>query len=213
MSDRGKVHANLVCASGLESTSKQRAVAETLPHDEVRNGGLAGGDDGHRRALDGMAPDGCIDAAAASDVAARECKVFAVYASRLQLAHEGGLSGVGLGDDEQTARVLVETMHDAGTGDAGERGGVVQQRVGERSIPVAAARMHDQSGRLVDDEQRGILVHDRKRNGLRHERGRPRIGQRCNHEAFAAIQPPLGVHYCAGERHAAGIDPGADAAA
>ena len=46
-------------------------------------------------------------------------------------------------------------------------GHMVQQRIQQRAAPVAAARMHHQTRRLVDDQQRFVLEHDVQRNVFR----------------------------------------------
>ena len=65
---------------------------------------------------------------------------------------------VGLGDDQQAARVLVEAVHDARprhAADAREaRAAMGDQRVDERAGRIAGAGMHDEPGRLVDDDDR-----------------------------------------------------------
>ena len=54
-----------------------------------------------------------------------------------------------LRDDDQAARVLVETMHDAGARQRARACGcVVQQRVQQRAVAIAAARMDDEARRL-----------------------------------------------------------------
>ena len=60
----------------------------------------------------------------------------------------------------RAARVLVEAMHDAGSGQSGEARRVMQERVLQRAVAVAAARMHDQTGRLVHNEQDVVLEDD-----------------------------------------------------
>jgi hypothetical protein len=104
-------------------------------------------------------------------------------------------------------------MHDAGAGDARDRRCVMQQRIGERAVPVSAAGMDHQARRLVDDDQRRVFVDDGERDRLRRERCGTRIGQRRDDDAFAASQPALGVDRGAGERDAPAIDPGANSAA
>ena len=86
-----------------------------------------------------------------------------------KLPDQIGLRFGRLGDHQQAARVLVEPVHDARARQRRQRRRVMQQRVEQRAVAIAAARMHDQSGRLVDDEQRRVLVDDRQRDRLRDE--------------------------------------------
>ena len=166
MAERGEMHADLVRAAGLEPAAQQRRVAEALEDVDVRARRLARGDDRHRRALGRMAADRRVDRVAAREVARGEREVLARHRARLQLAHEVGVRRQRLRDDQEAARVLVEPMHDAGARHARELRRVMQQRVEQRAVAVAGARMHDEPGRLVDDEERVVLGNDRQRDRL-----------------------------------------------
>ena len=131
----------------------------------------------------------------------------------LQLAHKIGLSDFGFGHDQEAARILVQAMHDARARDGGELRSVVQQCVGKRAVAVAAARVNDQAGRLVDHQYRLVLVHDRQRQRLRRERGSSGIGQWMHQDMLAAADLAARVRRLACEQYAAGVDPGADPAA
>ena len=115
-----------------------------------RAGDGAGG--GHRRAGD----DRDIDA---------------LDAVRGELARQRLVRRIGLGDDEQSRRVLVDAVDDAGPRDPADprqpAGAVVEQRVDHRAVEVARRRMDDEPGRLVDDEQVVVLEDDRQRDVLR----------------------------------------------
>ena len=122
-----------------------------------------------------MAADRCIDGAMRPrrrapderEIAALELAGAAMVG---ELLGERAMRLVGLGDDQQPARVLVEAMHDAGprhAADAGEAGAAMgDQRVDQRAGGVAGARMHHEAGRLVDDDERVVLIDDVERNGL-----------------------------------------------
>jgi len=213
MLERCEVHPDLVRAARLEPTRKQRAGREAFAHLVMRHRGLARRDDRHRRALDWMATDRRVDAAAPHQHAVRKSQVFAPYCSRLQLPHQIGLRERSLGDREQAARVLVEPMHDAGAGDCGKLWRMVQQRVGERAVPIAATGMDHQPRGFVDDDERIVFVDDRERQGLRYERVPARIRQRRDDDALAAIDLLFRRRRPARDGNAAGIDPRSDAAA
>ena len=68
------------------------------------------------------------------------------------------------GDHEQPRGVAVEAVHDPGAVGLVAPGGGSRQRLRERPVPVAAGRMHDDPGRLVDDQQVLVLVGDRERH-------------------------------------------------
>jgi len=89
---------------------------------------------------------------------------------------QGAMGKIVLGDDENAARVLVETVDDAGATHAADarerRTAMVKQRVDERAGPVARARMDDETDRFVDHDQIVVLVKDRQvdRLGFRFSR-------------------------------------------
>ena len=129
------------------------------------------------------------------------------------MTHEVGLRGDGLRDDEQAAGVLVEPVHDPRTGDVRELRRVMQQRIGKRCVPVAAARMNDQTRRLVDHQQRVVLVNDDKVHRLRSDGRGPRVHQRDDSDKLAAAKSLLCIRGRARQGDAARIDPGFDTAA
>ena len=94
-----------------------------------------------------------------------------------------------LGRDDQPAGILVDAVDDARTRDAADPRqlprAMVQQRVDQRAVKVAARRMHDQPRRLVDDDQVFVLERDDEVDVLRHGFGRGGGRQR-DEQAFAA---------------------------
>ena len=68
----------------------------------------------------GWRPIGASIVVVARDVAVHEREVLALDRARGELAHEIGLRLERLGDDQEAARVLVETMHDARARQRGE---------------------------------------------------------------------------------------------
>jgi hypothetical protein len=77
---------------------------------------------------------------------------------------------VGLGDDQQAARVLVEAVDDAGPAHAADAREAVaamgDERVDQRAGPVAGGRMDDEARRLVDDDEVRVLEDDGERDVL-----------------------------------------------
>ena len=71
------------------------------------------------------------------------------------------------GDDEQTAGVLVQTMHDAAARQLRRFREMVQQGVEQGAVRVARSGMDDQPGRLVNDDDVGVGVDDGQRDVLR----------------------------------------------
>ena len=120
------------------------------------------------------------------------------------------MGAVGLGDHEEAARILVEAVHDAGPRDAADAGkactAMGDQRIDEGAGLIAGRRMHDQAGRLVDDDQLGVLVDDVERDRLRL-RGR-RLRRRHGHgDLVAGTEAPARLgHRHAVDFHGAGED-------
>src|SRR5687768_7304574 len=96
---------------------------------------------------------------------------------------------IGLCDEEESRRVLVEPVDDARTVLArfgGQRTASALQRIRESTGPVTRRWMHDHARRLVDDHDVVVLVHDAQRD-------------------------LLGQHLAAGWRRNLDVDPLADA--
>ena len=75
---------------------------------------------------------------------------------------QSAMRGIRLGNDHDAAGLLVEPVDDARPlypADAGQAfPAMMDQRIDERTGPVARAGMHNKAGRLVDDDQIGILI-------------------------------------------------------
>src|ERR1700730_3378050 len=84
------------------------------------------------------------------------------------------MRGLGLGDDHQPARILVEAMYDprpAAPADAGQTGAAMAEHgIHERPVWVSRGGMNNHAGRLVDDDQMCILEADIERDRLRLRR-------------------------------------------
>jgi len=207
MLDCRKMNADLMRASRFQRALHERCGAEALERRDVGTRRFAARHDRHRRANARMTADRGVDRCRARDVALRERDVFAFHCSRLQLPHEIGLRNRGFCDDQKAARILIESMNNAGARKRRELRRVMKERVQQRPVAVAAARVDDQARRLIDDENGVILVHDGKRDRLRHVRGGKRILRRLDHNPLAARQPPFALRDRAIEGDASRIDP------
>ena len=89
----------------------------------------------------------------------------------------------------------------------------MQQAVEHRATPVACSRVHNQAGRLVDDEQRVVFVDDVQVDWLGHEG--VLIGRALWHDldASAAGYRRARAHRRAIHAHGTGVDPLLQAAA
>ena len=214
MADRLEVHADLMRAPALELARKQGRAVQPL-HDFVgRARRLAAVGDRHAGAAPRVAPDRRIDDAFRRAHAA-PCQggVGAAHRTRLQLPHEARLRNEGFGDHQQAAGVLVQAMHDAGPRDVGKRWRVRKQCIEQGAVRIAGARMDDQSGRLVDDEDFGILVDDLQGHSLRRGRGvTGHCGQR-QHHRFPAGHGALAFGRDAFDQQNALFQPGLQTAA
>ena len=87
-----------------------------------------------------------------------------------ELRRQAAMRAVVLGHDQQPARVLVEPVHDARPPHAADAGQAVaamgDERVDQRAALMPGGRMHDEPGRLVDDDEVVVLVDDRERDRL-----------------------------------------------
>ncbi len=177
MADRLQVHADLVGATGLQAHAQQRRRRQRLRDLEVRDRLARGVGVGRvARAVPAVAADRCVDGAGAGRRAALdERQVLALDAPLAQLLLHRAQNRLALGRQQQAAGVAVQAVHDAAAvGVDAARGERLRQRAG----PVAGRGMHDQAGRLVDDEQRVVLVGDVERDGRprrRHVAGRRRL--------------------------------------
>ena len=158
-------------------TSRSACAAERLPHLEVRDGlaGLVGVERAPRR-IAPVAADRCVDPPARRAGMAldeREIAPFDLAAADRFL--ERRIRLLRTSDGEQPRGVAIEPVHDPGPLGVSAGRPEREQLPRERSRPRPRSRMHDEAGRLVDDEQVLVLVRQRDGDGLRREhRGRAR---------------------------------------
>jgi hypothetical protein len=133
--------------------------------------------------------DRLVDRAAAGQAALAEREVLAADLARRERAHQRRVRERRARHDHQAGGVLVEAVHDAGARHARKRGVERKQRVLQRALAVARAGMHDETGRLVDDEDGRIAVHDTEGHaGL--ARGHAIVG-----DELGAHAQPLARHH------------------
>ena len=118
--------------------------------------------DGHARAHARVATDRRLDRAAARRRATlHEREVFALDLATRERLLQRRVRLLGARDDEQPGGVAVEAVDDAGALGVAA-GGAVREQLRERVLAMALGGMHDDAGRLVDDEQVLVLVGDAK---------------------------------------------------
>ena len=130
-----------------------------------------------------MPPDRGVDRTAGTfEGPNNEREIDFRYLTLGELSRELLMRPVIFRDDETTARLLVETMNNAGTlfsADPGEAGAMMKQGVDQSMRLVSGARMHDQPRRFVEHEQVVVFEENLERNllGLRVNFTKRRNGQ------------------------------------
>ena len=213
------MHANLVRTAGLKLTAHERYLRTPQIHHverlEMRTCLLTAGrlDDGHAGAVARITADRRIDGGLFWRFTPDQRQIGPLDRARLQLTHEIGLCGQRAGDDHQAGGFFIETVHDARARQLSGIGIAMQQAVEHRAAPVACSRVHNQAGRLVDDEQRVVFVDDIQVDRLSHEG--VLIGRALRHDldASAAGYRCARAHRSAIHAHSTGVDPLLQAAA
>jgi hypothetical protein len=191
VADGGEVDPDLVGAAGFEPAlqeARHRVAAGpgvALEHLPVGDGRPATGTDRHFVTGLRVAVDGLVDCSfRARRHAPDECEVGALQrpgaAVIRKLGRELAMGAVGLCHHQQSARVLVEPVHDPRAAHAADSGQAVaavrDQRVDQRTGPVSRGRMHNETARLVEHDDGVVLVDDVERDRLR-----ARCGLRLRH--------------------------------
>ena len=109
---------------------------------------------------------------------------------RSELLRQPFVRDVGLGDDQQARRVLVDAVDDARPRDPADPGqrsaAMVEQSVDQGPVEIPRGGVHDQPCGLVDDQQMLVLEDDLERNFLRRIVRRRRFGH-LDAQALAAV--------------------------
>ena len=176
----GKMYSDLMCSAGAKTAFDKCRLGAERALDTIMcdcRPPLTLADDSHFSAICSAPTD------VAGDLASRregqtpnQCGIGAVDPTQGKVARQGVMGCIGLSNDHQSARVLVETMDDAGPtnpSDPGEaRTTMADQRVYEGAVKISRSGVDDQSRGLVDDDQMCVLKADVQRDPLR---GRCRI--------------------------------------
>jgi hypothetical protein len=121
-----------------------------------------------------------------------DCGVRAVYSTQHKIARQCTMRGLGLGDDHQPARVLVEAMDNARSANPADprqaRAAMADQGVDECPIRVSRRGVDNQPCGFVDDNQMSILEADIQWNRLRNWHRVCNIGKKYD-EILAAADP------------------------
>ena len=165
VADGRHVDADLVGPAALERELEQRrglgaSARRRSTHRVGGPGRLAAGGHRHLRRGPGRSSDRRLDLApVVGHVAGDQSQVAPLHRPRRQLVHEGAVGLGGAGHGQQPRGALVQPVHDARVGRAahtpavdqlGQVGEAVQQSADQGALGVARARVHDETGRLVD---------------------------------------------------------------
>ena len=214
--DRGQVNPDLVRPAGLEPHVQQRVPAEQLGHLEVSHG-LARrvGVERLPRRVVPVAADRRLDPSTpGARPAADERQVVALDLPARNQILKSLVGLVRARHDEEPGSVTVEPVDDPGpvSSPPPDR---PDEAVDERSASVPRSRVHDDAGRLVDDQQMLVLVGDAEIDLLGLERLR-RLRRQLHLDLLAALQavalrPRASVHpHRAGRQQALGSRARAD---
>ena len=208
-----EVQANLMRTAGLEPNGAQRMRAESLEHPIMRDRRAAVLADRHARSVAPVPADRYVDRAAAGRQAAADGAVLARHLACGELARQRGMRLQRARHDQQTAGVLVKAVHDPGARHRGERRVKSKQGVLQRVPRIAGSRVHDQAGRLIDDQAVAVLVDERQADCL-GEDGRLRRRRDDPHADFRPrIDDIARLQAAAAGFDIACVDPSADAGA
>jgi hypothetical protein len=191
-----QVRADLVRPAGQRVERQQGVPAAGAEHLVFSRRSPTTGHHGHALPVARVAPDRRLDTSADRwRLPAHEGQVFLLDAAVAELAHQAGLCRIGLGHHQQPARLFVEPMDDprsTDTGDRAERLASVErapkQGIHQRPAAVPGRRVHDQPGRLVDDQHRLVVIRDLERDRLGRQR---RVRRRAELDAhlLASLEP------------------------
>src|SRR4051794_31233313 len=207
VADGQQVRADLVGAARLEGHAQQRVLREALLRLEVGDRVVrVVGVRADLRPHPAVAAERRVDRAAARGRAALdERDVLAGDVARPQCGLQRGVRRLVAGEHEQPRGVAVEPVHDARAVRVRAAGHAALQRLYERALGVALARMYDDARGLVDDDQVLVLVGDRERRG--RDRLARRLGRGLDVDPLAAVEHvALGLGHAI-DAHQAGVDP------
>lgn len=187
------VYPDLMRSPRIEHALYPGSTGKTVNDLKVRSRFFTARNDRHFRALDRVPVKRCVDGALRRRLPHDQRCIVPLHRTRLQLADEIGLSLQRLGNHHQARRILVETMHDAGTRNFSKCGLMRQQCIEQGAAPVSAARVHDQPGLFVEHEDVSIFEHNIQRDVFRQIGKHLRRGRRMHLKRLAAIEAHFGV--------------------
>ena len=176
VSEVGHMHPDLVSAAGLQGRPEVRVRPESLDHTVMGHSRPSALPDRHPQPVAGVSANRRVDSAPGCQHAIADSAILTLHGALLQLPDKVSVVRDPGSDHHHAAGVLVQSMDDPGTRYFSQLGAVVQERVLQGASGIAGARMDDQPGRLVDDDDGLVLVQHLQTDGLRLYRlGRRRL--------------------------------------
>ena len=174
MTPMSKMHADLMCSACAKTAFDEcRLRAERALDTIMRNRGLSPAfrDNSHLFAVGGAAADVAGDLSCErSWHTPNYCGISAIDSAQHEIPREGVVGGLGLGDDHQPARILIEAMNDTRPADPADPGkthpAMADQGVYERAVRVSRRGVDNQARGLIDDDQMCVLEADIQSNRL-----------------------------------------------
>ena len=159
MSDVRHMYPYLVRPASLQSHADPRAAQVGLDTFIASHCRLAAVDDSHLLSIPGMPADRGIDGPVERHVTHRHRRIAAAHLAGLKLPHQMRVRLQRARDHAETGRILVQPVHDACPRYADLRREPIQQPIEQGTTAISRCRVHDQTRRLVDDEQVLVLMH------------------------------------------------------
>ena len=190
MSDRCHMHTNLMCATGFQLKGHVGISMIPVQHRVVRDCFASAFGDRHFLAVGFVARNWFVNCAAVCAWATHHNRLITAKRSvRSYLRSKALVRGIIFRHDKQTARVLVDAMHDARpmlTVDAGQTiATMIHQRINQCARPVTWCGMNHHTAWLVDHNQVSVLIDYIKRYVFRRQIDLTQLGQG-DSDAFAA---------------------------
>src|SRR5437762_8628381 len=146
--------------AGAEADAEEIGMREAGHHARMRHGVPATLRHGHALALGGVARDRRFDVdRTLAQVPPHDRRIHALDGASFDCAREPAVREIGLRDDQQSGRVAIEPVHDAGAafrGTSRKLGAPPHQHIYLRVVPMTWPRMADETGGFVEDGE--VLV-------------------------------------------------------
>jgi hypothetical protein len=200
----GHVDTDLVGSAGFKIDLNQRMSLKTFFDAVMRDGRFSIAMHGKALSVRTVTPNREVDGAAARERALNQRQILAMHRVSLKLLDQNLVSLNGSGNHQKAARILVDTVHDAGSWHLVEFRGEMQECILKGAIVMARRGMYHQSLGLVDDENGVIFVDHRQRNGFRGD-CRDRLKCRRQDNGFSAKY--FSLRFCGQTLHGNGAVP------